>query len=142
MRPVPDNLKKYLYRINPRIELAVEFNTVLAEDAANTKLEWEAGTQTPAASFFDTPPPGAFADGTLKLEASTADIGESQIELPIAYDGESITLTMDHRYVADFCRVLDSESNFVMEIESGASPALLTTDDGYGYVIMPMARDR
>ena len=83
-----------------------------------------------------------FADGTLKLEASTAEIGESQIELPIPYDGESITLTMDHRYVADFCKVLDNEASFVMEIESGASPALLTTDDGYGYVVMPMARDR
>ncbi len=83
-----------------------------------------------------------FADGTLKLEASTADIGESQIELPIAYDGESITLTMDHRYLADFCKVLDNEAVFIMEIESGTSPALLSTEDGYGYVIMPMARDR
>lgn len=83
-----------------------------------------------------------FADGTLKLEASTAEIGESQIELPIAYDGEKIVLTMDHRYVADFCKVLDNEASFIMEIESGAAPALLTTDDGYGYVIMPMARDR
>ena len=83
-----------------------------------------------------------FADGTLKLEASTAEIGESQIELPIAYEDEPITLTMDHRYVADFCKVLDNESTFIMEIESGAKPALLTTDDGYGYVIMPMARDR
>ena len=51
-----------------------------------------------------------FADGTLKLEASTAEIGESQVELPIAYDGEPITLTMDHRYVADFCKVLDNET--------------------------------
>ncbi|TWU61070.1 MULTISPECIES: DNA polymerase III subunit beta [Crateriforma] len=83
-----------------------------------------------------------FADGTLKLEASTADIGESQVELPIAYDGEPITLTMDHRYVADFCKVLDSETAFIFEIESGNAPALLSTDDGYGYVIMPMARDR
>ena len=83
-----------------------------------------------------------FADGTLKMEANTAEIGESQIELPISYDGEPITLTLDHRYVADFCKVLDNELSFVMEIESGSSPALLLTDDGYGYVIMPMARDR
>ena len=83
-----------------------------------------------------------FADGTLKLEASTSEIGDSQIDLPIAYDGESITLTMDHRYVSDFCKVLDAESAFVMEVESGSSPALLTTEDGYAYVIMPMARDR
>lgn len=84
----------------------------------------------------------SFGDGTLKLEASTAEIGESQIELPIPYDGEPVTLTMDHRYVADFCKVLDSESNFMLEFESSSAPALLTTDDGYGYVIMPMARDR
>lgn len=83
-----------------------------------------------------------FADGTLKLEASTAEIGESRVELPIAYDAEPITLTMDHRYVADFCKVLDAEMNFIFEIESSGAPALLTTDDGYGYVIMPMARDR
>ena len=83
-----------------------------------------------------------FADGTLKMEASTAEIGESQIEIPIAYEGESITMTMDHRYLADFCKVLDNEVSFILEIESGAAPALLTTDDGYGYVIMPMARDR
>ena len=83
-----------------------------------------------------------FGDGTLKLEASTADVGESQIELPIAYGEEPITLTMDHRYVADFCKVLDNETTFVLEIESGSAPALLSTDDGYSYVIMPMARDR
>ena len=83
-----------------------------------------------------------FADGTLKMEASTAEIGESQIELPIAYDGEPITLTVDHRYVADFCKVLDNEMNFTIEIESSSTPAVLSTDDGYRYVIMPMARDR
>ena len=60
-----------------------------------------------------------FADGTLKMEASTAEIGESQIEIPIAYEGESITMTMDHRYLADFCKVLDNEVSFILEIESG-----------------------
>ena len=83
-----------------------------------------------------------FADGMLKLEASTAEIGESQVELPISYDGESITMTMDHRYVADFCKVLDNETNIIFEIETGAAPAVLSTDDGYCYVIMPMANDR
>lgn len=83
-----------------------------------------------------------FENGTLRLEANTAEVGQSQIELPIAYDAEPITLTLDHRFIADFCKVLDSETSFIFEIDSGQSPALLTTDDGYGYVIMPMARDR
>ncbi|MEO1524008.1 MAG: DNA polymerase III subunit beta [Planctomycetota bacterium] len=83
-----------------------------------------------------------FGEGTLKLEANTKDVGQSQIDLPIGYDGEAITLTMDHRYLADFCKVLDKELGFMMEIESSSAPAMLTTDDGYVYVIMPMARDR
>ena len=83
-----------------------------------------------------------FGDGTLKMEASTAEIGDSQVDLPIAYDGESITLTLDHRYVADFCKVVSGDAQIIFEIESGSTPALLKSDDGYAYVIMPMARDR
>ncbi len=83
-----------------------------------------------------------FADGTLRMEANTADLGESQVELPIAYDGDPITLTLDHRYLADFCKVIDNEASFIFEVETGKSPALLSTDDGYSYVIMPMAKDR
>lgn len=83
-----------------------------------------------------------FGDGTLRMEARTADLGESQVELPIAYDGEPITLTLDHRYLADFCKVIDNEATVIMEIESAKSPAVMNTDDGYAYVIMPMSRDR
>lgn len=83
-----------------------------------------------------------FANGNLTMEATTAEIGESHVDFPIAYEGEPVTLTLDHRFVADFCKVLDNESTFQMEIEAADRPALLTTDDGYAYVIMPMARDR
>lgn len=83
-----------------------------------------------------------FANGSLTMEANTAEIGESRVELPIAYDGEPVTLVMDHRYVADFCKVLDAETNLIMEIETDMAPALLSTEDGYAYVIMPMSRDR
>ncbi|MEM6471403.1 MAG: DNA polymerase III subunit beta [Planctomycetota bacterium] len=83
-----------------------------------------------------------FGNGTLRLEASTKDVGQSQIEVPVPYDGEPVTLTMDHRYVADFCKVLDREQAFQFEFESPASPALLSTEDGFTYVIMPMSRDR
>jgi DNA polymerase-3 subunit beta len=83
-----------------------------------------------------------FGDGTLVLAAQTADVGQSRIELPIPYNGKEITVTLDHRYVADFLRVLDPERNFTFEIESADSAALLSTDDGYGYVIMPLSRER
>ncbi len=82
-----------------------------------------------------------FGNGTLKMEANTAEIGESQVELPIAYDGEDITVTLDNRFVADFCKVLPAESTIVLDIEAANRPALLTTEDGYAYVIMPITRD-
>ena len=83
----------------------------------------------------------AFADGSLVLSGSTSEVGQSRVELPISYTGSPIKLTMDHRYVADFLKVLDPEKTVTLDIENGESAALFTTDDGYGYVVMPLARD-
>ena len=76
------------------------------------------------------------------MTAHGAELGESRVELPIAYTGSSITVSMDHRYVADFLKVLEPEKSFALEIESAEAAALFTTDDGYGYVVMPLSRDR
>lgn len=83
-----------------------------------------------------------FGDGSLVLSGSTADVGQSRVELPIPYDGETQIVTLDHRYLADFLKVLDAEKMVTLEIEGSDSAVLCTTDDGYGYVIMPLARDR
>ncbi len=84
----------------------------------------------------------AFADGSLVLSGATAEVGQSRIELPVAYAGAPLTLSLDHRFVADFLKVLDPEKTFTFDIENTESAALMTTDDGYGYVVMPLARDR
>lgn len=83
-----------------------------------------------------------FGEGKLVLSGSTADVGQSRVELPIPYEGEAITLTLDHRFVADFLKVLEAEKTFTVEIENEESAALFSTDDGYGYVVMPLSRDR
>lgn len=83
-----------------------------------------------------------FSEGKLVLDARAAEVGESQVELPIQYDGAPIAVTMDHRFVSDFLRALDQEKPFTIEIENEESAALFLTDDGYGYVVMPLARDR
>ena len=62
--------------------------------------------------------------------------------MPVAYDGPALTVSLDNRYVADFLKVLDPEKTLTFDIENTESAALLTTDDGYGYVVMPLARDR
>lgn len=83
-----------------------------------------------------------FGDGSLVLEGSAADVGQSRVEFPISYDGPSIVVSLDHRYVADFLKVLDAESVVTIEVQDEESAAVFTTDDGYGYVVMPLARDR
>ncbi len=84
-----------------------------------------------------------FKNGSLVLSNSTAEVGQSRIELPIAYDDkEEITITLDHRYVADFLKVLQPDKSFTFDVENGEQAAYCQTDDKYGYVIMPLSRDR
>jgi DNA polymerase-3 subunit beta len=83
-----------------------------------------------------------FGGGTLVLAGKAADVGQSRVELPIGYDGREITITLDPRFVIDFLKVLDADKTFTLELKDGESAAVATTDDGYGYVIMPLARDR
>lgn len=82
-----------------------------------------------------------FGGGTLVLTAKTADLGQSRVELPIEYDGDPIKMKLDYRYLSDFLKVLDSDATFHMDVASSTQPALLTTADGYAYVVMPMALD-
>jgi len=83
-----------------------------------------------------------FGDGMLVLAGKAAEVGQSRIELPIGYNGDELTLTLDPRFVTDFLKVLDAEKTFTFEAKDGESAAVCKTDDGYGYVIMPLSRDR
>ena len=83
-----------------------------------------------------------FGEGVALLTGQAAETGQSKIELPIGYSGAKIAIMLDPRYVTDFLRVLDPEKTFHLEIKDSESAAVCHTDDGYSYVIMPMARDR
>ena len=82
-----------------------------------------------------------FDSGTLVLAGKAAELGQSRVEMPISYDGPTLSITLDPRYVSDFLRVLDPEKVITMELKDAESAAVCSTDDGYGYVIMPLARD-
>lgn len=83
-----------------------------------------------------------FADGRLTLAANAAEIGESEVELPIALDGKEVKITFDPRYLSDMLRVLNEESTVTIELIDHQSAAVFRTDDGYTYVIMPLTRER
>jgi DNA polymerase-3 subunit beta len=83
-----------------------------------------------------------FGEGKLNLSGHGAEMGESHIEMPIAYDGEEIAVMLDPRYLSDFLRVLDPESTITVAIRDSESAVVCSTADGYANVIMPLARDR
>ena len=84
----------------------------------------------------------AFSKGLLTLNSQAADIGQSRVELPVSYDGADLAITFDPRFVAEFLRVLEPERQVRLDLIDAESAAVLRTDDGYTYVIMPLSRDR
>ena len=83
-----------------------------------------------------------FSEGNLTLQSQAADVGASKIELPIPHNGETLTITFDPKYVAEFLRVLDPETAFTLHLSDGESQAVARVGEGYTYVIMPLSRDR
>ena len=83
-----------------------------------------------------------FGGGKVVLAGHGAELGESHVELPIAYDGAELGITLDPRYLGDFLKVLDPEQKFTVELRDAESAAVFATEDGYAYVIMPLSRDQ
>jgi len=83
-----------------------------------------------------------FKDGSLILSNSTAEVGQSRVEMPVPFDNGELTITLDNRFVADFLKVLPLEKTFTFDVQNGDQAAYCYTDDHYGYVIMPVSKDR
>jgi DNA polymerase III subunit beta len=83
-----------------------------------------------------------FGNGTLVLTNSTAEVGQSRIEMPVSFNDGELEISLDHRFVADFLKVLPPEQNFTFDLMDNEQAAYCYTNDNYGYVIMPMAKDR
>jgi DNA polymerase-3 subunit beta len=83
----------------------------------------------------------SFEPGQLVLFGRSAESGESRVEVPIDHTGATVRIKLDPRFVADFLRVLDGGTNVAVEITDAQSACVCRTEDGYGYVIMPLAAD-
>jgi DNA polymerase III subunit beta len=82
-----------------------------------------------------------FGGGKVVLAGHGAEYGESHVEVPIAYDGPDVPINLDPRFLNEFLRVLSAEQTFTFELRNAESAAVCVTEDGYNYVIMPLARD-
>lgn len=83
----------------------------------------------------------ALAPGAVSLAAQSADVGAAAVEVPAAYEGPGVTLSLDVRYVVDVLAALDPALALRIGVIDHKSAAVMRTDDGYAYVIMPLTRD-
>jgi len=70
------------------------------------------------------------ADGSIELTSSATEFGDSRVDLPVAYDGSEIVITLDHRYLGDFLRVLEPQKTVTFNVKDNDSAAVFETDDG------------
>jgi len=81
----------------------------------------------------------SFSPGKLVLHAHGAELGDSNIEVPLAYSGDAKEVKMDPKFFMDYLRALESEKNLSVFISDDDSPVHVRTDDAYIYVVMPMS---
>jgi DNA polymerase III subunit beta len=83
----------------------------------------------------------SFEPGQLVLSGRSAESGESRVELPIDHASGTVRIKLDPKFMSDFLRVLDPAAAVTVEITDAQSACVCSTEDGYGYVIMPLAAD-
>jgi DNA polymerase-3 subunit beta len=81
----------------------------------------------------------SFAKKKLTLQAHGADTGRSKVELPIEYDGKTIEIAFDPKFLTEMLRVLNADDALTLELSDGNSVALFRCGENYSYIVMPLA---
>jgi DNA polymerase-3 subunit beta len=83
-----------------------------------------------------------FADGTLTLQSRSAQLGQSEVTMPIGYNDDPIEVTYDPQLVIDALKVLEPEEEIVLELFDNRRASVFRARDDYAYVVMPLMHDR
>lgn len=78
----------------------------------------------------------------LVMQSQSADIGSSRIEHQIAFMGPPVDITFDPHYLSEALATLEPGTDVVMELIDAKQAAVMKTDDGYTYVVMPLTREK
>jgi len=81
-----------------------------------------------------------FGAGKVTMKARGTQTGSSEVELPLPdYDGPEISIAFDPQYLVEFLRALEGEPTVILEMSGGDNAALFKCNDGYVYLVMPLA---
>ena len=81
----------------------------------------------------------ALSPGSLKVTASSQELGEAEEILEVEYSGEEMVIGFNSRYLLEAMAALDKDQ-VMFEIKDAQSPGVIKSveDEGYCCVIMPM----
>jgi DNA polymerase III subunit beta len=81
----------------------------------------------------------ALSPATLRLSASSQDLGEAEEMLDVDYSGAEVTIGFNSRYLLDAMSPVEKDQ-VILEFKDGLSPGVIRSvdDEGYCCVIMPM----
>jgi DNA polymerase III subunit beta len=81
----------------------------------------------------------SFSDNTMRLEAQTPDVGDSQDSMSVEYSGSPFQIAFNYRYVIDALRVIDADE-IRMETSGSLAPTLFKPceDNSYLCLVMPV----
>ena len=103
---------------------AVQLCSVFAQDSANIiRLEF-------------TKPGDEAVEDTLTLSASSAEIGDTEIEVPVTLEGEGGTIALNYKYLLDILSVDTERISF--DMNGPASPVKITPLDDAAWVAVQM----
>ena len=80
--------------------------------------------------------------GKLAAHAEAAEVGVSDVELPVSYDGKPIAATFMPSYILDMLKSLPQEETVTMDLLDSTSAAVFKTGDAFVYCLMPLTPAR
>jgi DNA polymerase-3 subunit beta len=81
----------------------------------------------------------SFGKKKLTLQARGAATGRSKVEMPLEYDGKTIDINFDPKFVTEMLRVLNPDDALALELSDGNSVALFRCGENYSYIVMPLS---
>lgn len=79
-----------------------------------------------------------FAKKKLTLQARGSEVGRSHVEMPLDYEGKTVEISFDPKFVTDMLRILDPSTSLVLELVDGGVPAVFRYGPDYLYVVVPL----
>lgn len=121
--------------IQPAFQVVVnvgEFASVLRQASIVTNLESRSVTLQ-------------FGQGRILVSSSTQNVGDSETEFAVEYDGDEFEVMLNPQFVIEFLNTLGSETSIVMHVGSAnreqphsEASVLFTCGDDYRYIVQPM----